>query len=117
MSLHQQNKADSDTVSERQPQLEDFAVCAETARANVWQALRAELKPPGLNVATGAAARITSGHQWAVPLNLCQWEKPPLARENGSRREQSEALIDFPSLSQVLQLPLIGIAQRSSHQL
>lgn len=67
MSLHQQNKADSDTVSERQPQLEDFAVCAETARANVWQALRAELKPPGLNV---AAARITSGHQWAVPLNL-----------------------------------------------
>lgn len=63
MSLHQQNKADSDSVSERQPQLEDFAVCAETARANVWPAQRAELKAPGLNVATGAAARIASGHQ------------------------------------------------------
>lgn len=61
-----------------------------------------------------------SNHVWTsvgCATEPCQWEKPPLAGENGSRREQREALIDFPSLSQVLQLPLIGIAQRSSHQL
>lgn len=113
MSLHQQAKAESGSTSERWPQLKDFTrapwACEGEFMANVE-----ERRPETIWVECGRRS-CHSTPLW-TSAGFCHRnsaDRRRLLQPEGSdgRRQQRGALTDFQSPSQVLQLPLTGIAQ------